>query len=478
MKLSSLLFGISDIKTENFSDLDIRSVTVSSSSCKRGSLFVAIKGEKHDGCDFIGEAYARGARVFVLSEKRTIPSDSVTILSNNPRKTLAELCSKISGNPEKKMMFVGITGTKGKTTTSVLLSKILDGMGIKNIAVGTLGVIGMEYPKYVNTTPDPTVLFPLFKEAQRRGVRVVILEVSSQALKDFRIFGIKFDSVGFTGLGRDHVGFSEHPTVSDYICSKRLLFTSYGAKRAVVNFDDPYSSYMSADIPKVIRCGLTENSEIVISDYSDNADGSSFLISGVRVVTKLPGLYNARNTAIALALAREITGNSISEGAGYVNSVKISGRYDRHVIDGKNIIIDYAHNKDSVKEVIKLSRRLFGGKIICVFGSVGERSFKRRQELAEVTEKYADFSVITSDNPGYELPLSICADIYSFFKDKTKAKIIVDRGNAISYAIGLANVGDSVLLLGKGHETVMYISGKEIRFSDADFVNQYEKEAK
>jgi UDP-N-acetylmuramoyl-L-alanyl-D-glutamate--2,6-diaminopimelate ligase len=478
MKLSRLLLGISDIKTENFSDLDVSSVTASSASCKRGALFVAIKGEKHDGCDFIGEAYGRGARVFVLPEKRMLPNDSTMILSNNPRKTLAELCSKISGNPEKKMMFIGITGTKGKTTTTVLLSKILDGMGVKNIAVGTLGVVGMEHPKYVNTTPDPTVLFPLFKEAYRKGVRVVILEVSSQALKDFRIYGIKFDAVGFTGLGKDHVGFSEHPTVSDYIYSKRLLFTSYGAKRAVVNFDDPYSSYMSADIPKVIRCGTTENSDIVISDYSDNANGASFLISGIRVVTKLPGLYNARNTAIALALAREITGNSISEAVGYVNSVKISGRYERYVIDGKNIIIDYAHNKDSVKEVIKLSRRLFGGKIICVFGSVGERSFERRRELAEVAEKYADFSVITSDNPGYEFPLSICADIYSVFKDKNKAKIIADRGNAISYAISLANAGDAVLLLGKGHETVMYISGREILFSDAEFVSQYKKEAK
>jgi len=477
MKLSILLDGISDIMIENFSDLDIHSVTASSLCCKGGSLFVAIKGEKHDGCEFIGDAYARGARAFVTPVKRNVPDGSVLILSNNPRKTLAELCSKIMGNPGKRLMFVGITGTKGKTTTSVLLSKILDGMGIKNIAVGTLGVVGMEYPKYVNTTPDPTVLFPLFKEALRRDVRVVILEVSSQALKEFRIFGIRFDCVAFTGFGRDHIGGCEHPTVSDYIYSKRMLFTSYGAKRAVVNFDDPYSSYMSAGIPRVIKCGFTENSDIVIKAYFDTAIGASFSVGGVSVVTRLPGLYNARNIAIALALAREITGNSISEGAGYVRSVKINGRYDRRVINGRNVIIDYAHNRDSIKEVITLSRRLFGGKIICVFGSVGERSFERRRELAEAAEKYADFSVITSDNPGYEAPLAICADIYSNFNDKTKAKIIVDRGNAISYAIGLADVGDSVLLLGKGHETEMYIEGKKIRFSDAEYVNHIKKEA-
>lgn len=471
MKLSRLLSDISDVEIGNFFEQEISSVTLDSRSARRGCIFVAIRGAKCDGGDYATEAYAQGARVFVSERKLVLPKEVTIIISKNARKTLAEICSKLSGNPEKKMMLVGITGTKGKTTTSVLLSKILDGVGVKNVVIGTLGVLGVDYPKPTNTTPDPTVLFPVFRLALKSGIRVAILEVSSQALKEMRVFGLRFDSVGFTGIGKDHIGVSEHPTVSDYLFSKRKLFTSYGATRAVVNYDDAYCSYMSADVPKVVRCGFTSSSDILISDFIDSPEGAHFSLSGVSVSTLMPGIYNARNTAIALALAREITGSSISECSHYVSDVKISGRFESRILDGKNIIIDYAHNADSVREVLSLCRRLFGKRVICVFGSVGERSFARRRELADTAEKYADFSVITSDNPGSEPPISVCADIYSNFKDKTRAKIIAERGAAISYALSVARSGDCVAILGRGHECHMYINGKKIAFSDTDYID-------
>lgn len=477
MKLSKLIEGINGIVSVNFQDIEITSVTAISSRCRAGSLFVAINGSRFKGADFVLSAHDLGARAFVSSEKLPKLKNSVFIYSKCPRKTLAELCANLNGNPEKKLLFVGITGTKGKTTTAAFLSNILDGLGVKNIVVGTLGIKGTGHGETQNTTPDPTVLFPLFKSAYRQGVKVVILEVSSQALKDFRVYGIPFDCVAFTGLGHDHIGENEHPSVSDYIFSKRSLFNSYGAKRAVVNSDDPYSSYMTADVPKVTRCGFSGNSDLVIKDFKDSPGGASFKLGGAQVVCSLPGIYNARNISLALALAREVSGCSIHEAAKHVSKTTVPGRFNYIDFYGRNIVIDYAHNQESMREIINLSRSLFGKKIFCVFGSVGDRSFVRRRELATVSEELADFSVITSDNPGYEMPLSICTDIYSAFKDKTKAKIIVDRAEAINYAIREAKVGDSVLILGKGHETSINVCGKIIPFSDADVVEKLKREA-
>lgn len=476
MKLSKLIEGVKDIQTENFRDVEITSVTADSNKCRAGSLFVAVCGSKFNGNDFIGSAYERGARVFVASKKEEIKHDAVFVYSKNTRKTLAELCANLNGNPERKLLFVGITGTKGKTSTSCFLSSVLCGIGVKNVVVGTLGVSGDFCAETPNTTPDPTVLFPLFKNAYRRGIRVVLLEVSSQALKDYRVYGIPFDCVVFTGIGRDHIGEFEHSSFSDYLCSKRSLFSSYGAKRAIVNSDDSYSMYMSADVPRVVKCGFSSNSDYKINNFSDSPMGSEFKINGISVSSSVPGIYNARNATLALAVAKEITGSSISRLSKYISSAIIPGRFDYIELSGKNIVIDYAHNRESMTEIINLSKRLFGNRIICVFGSVGGRSYMRRRELACVAEKLADFSVITSDNPGYEFPLSVCADIYAEFKDKTKAKIITDREAAIYYAVNEANIGDAVLILGKGHETSINFCGKSIPFSDMGVINKMRRE--
>ena len=471
MKLSSLIDGISDIEAVNFKDFEITSIAASSERCRPGAVFFAIKGARHNGADFIPEAHRAGARVFVCGEKVDASNDSVVIYSKTPRKTLAELCSKISGNPEKRLMFVGITGTKGKTTTAYLVSKILDGTGVKNLMIGTLGIEGGGI-KTVNTTPDPTVLFPALRDAVHKGVKVVILEVSSQALKDYRIYGISFDCVVFTGLGQDHIGVAEHPTISDYVASKRALFHSYGAKRAVVNFDDSYSSYMSAGIPRVIRCGFTDGANLHIENYTDGKDGAKFTVNGYSVKSRLCGEHNAINLTLALGAAKEISGVTVEMAAKHVAEVLIPGRFNTFKLNGITAVVDYAHNYDSMRATLSLARRLFGGRIICVFGSVGERSLSRREQLARAAEEYADFSVITTDNPGSEPPLSICRDIYDGFTDKSKATIISNRARAIDYAMKTAKRGDAVMILGRGHEKSISIRGKSIPFSDIEYVKQ------
>ncbi len=472
MKLSRLLASVFSVEIPPEKDVEITVVTDDSRECREGALFVAIKGSKLDGTDFIPDAYERGARVFVLSKKIKLPKDSIAIYSKNPRKTLAELCSTFYEHPERKLVTVGITGTKGKSTTAYLLSKILSGVGVENAVVGTLGVFGLDGFDIKNTTPTSPLIYKILYAAHKRGIRVVIIEVSSQALKEARVFGINFNAVAFTGLSRDHIGGCEHPTFSDYVYSKRTLFTSYGAGIAVVNSDDAYSAYMSAGVARVVKCGFSDNAEILINRFSDTPDGSEFYLGDVKVSSSLPGEYNARNITLALALARVITGKSIVEASREVRGARIDGRFEVISLDGVNVVIDYAHNYDSMREVATLSRRLFDGKIIFVFGSVGERGIDRRRELAEAAEKYADFSVITSDNSGEELPLSICADIYAGFSDKTKAKIIVGRADAISYAVEEAKPGDAVLILGKGHERFLSQGGKRIPFADADCVKR------
>ena len=466
MKLSKLLSELCESEIQNFREVEITKISQSSKKCSKTTLFVAIKGAKRDGHDYIDEAYSRGVRVFLCAKKVYGYEDAVIIYSKNTRKDMATLCSVLAGRPERHLILVGITGTKGKTTTVYILSKILEHFNVKNLTVGTLGIDNKTSASAHNTTPDPTVLFPALKRALRSGAKVALLEVSSQALKDLRIYGIAFDYVAFTGLGRDHIGIYEHPDFSDYLRAKRSLFTSYGAKRAVVNFDDAYSSYMSAGVPNVIRCGFSHGADLRIDAYSDREAGAEFTVSGEAVKTTLVGKYNATNMTIALAIAGAILDVPYKCILSSLCEVNIPGRFERHKYRGIRVIVDYAHNENSFTEVIGLARRLFGGRIISVFGSVGERSFHRRGELARVSEKMSDFSVITADTSGQEYTLSICSEIYSAYSDKTLAKIITDRREAIKYALGVAKAGDTVLLLGKGHEK------SDDGLSDGEFIDR------
>ena len=276
----------------------------------------------------------------------------------------------------------------------------------------------------------------------------------------------------FTGLGYDHIGLWEHPTLSDYVASKRTLFNSYGAKRAVVNFDDPYSSYMSAGIPRVIKCGFFCGTDLHIENYTDGKSGAEFTVNGIKVSCKLFGEYNARNITLALGAVREVCALSLDAATEYVKDVTVPGRFNMFSVDGVNAVVDYAHNYDSMRATLCLARRLFCGRIIAVFGSVGERSLFRRVQLARAAEEYADFSVITTDSPGYEPPLSICRDIYEAFTDKSTAVVLPDRAGAIDYAMKIAMPGDAVMILGRGHEKTININGMAIPFSDIEYVKK------
>jgi UDP-N-acetylmuramoyl-L-alanyl-D-glutamate--2,6-diaminopimelate ligase len=477
MKLCELFLDILDIEEDKLSDTEISIVTSDSKQCIKDALFVALGGRNFDGNDYVDEAISKGAKVIVSEKDLDKKQNCLIIKVENARKILSLLSARINKNPEKSLSFIAVTGTKGKSTTSEFLLRILSLFGVNAISIGTLGVRGKINEETHNTTPIPEELFSILKRALDLGVSCVVMEMSSQALFDCRAYGIKFERAIFTNLSRDHIGGAEHKSFSEYLLSKRLLFLDYGVKKAFINRDDAYFSYFYLSRGKTYKCGFNRDSDFIISDYKECENGADFRLSGIPVSISLPGKYNASNAALALCASSDFLGVGIEKVKDSLRGVKLEGRFEIHSVKGRRVIIDYAHNADSFYRLSSLVRSLFSGRIIAVFGSVGDRGYERRRSLASAAEASFDFSVITSDDSKWESPLNICEDIYSSFFDKTKATVIPDRREAIEYALMLSKCeNDTVLLLGKGHEKYLSIGGKKIAFSEREILFELDRQ--
>ncbi len=462
-------------------DFSVEKITVDSREADGKSIFAPILGYRLNGADFVGDAYRRGCRVFLSETENGFKNDIAIIKTENIRKTVAELSKVVYDFDNTKTEIIAVTGTKGKTSTALYTAKILSSLGIECFSVGTLGVAsgdGKILRKTKNTTPEATELFRILSDCQRKGAQVIILEVSSQALKDFRVYGLEFFATIFSSFGTDHIGESEHESFTDYARSKRSLFTDYKSEFRIFNADDKYFSYMAFGTEKRIKCGFSEGSEFEISEPKISEKGSRFLLDGVPVSIKSFSEYDIRNVSLALAAAVLYTGKSISELAPLISDFTLPGRLERHEVNGRIFVIDFAHNALSFLSVMKVVRRFCKGRIIAVFGSVGGRSRERRREIAEVSERYADFSIITSDDPEFESAKDICKDILSHFKDKSLCETVVDREKAILRAYELSGEGDYILLLGKGHEEKMKVMGREQAFSEREIIEKLKKQTK
>ena len=446
MKLSEVCRGI-DVEVVCGEDvsaqkLEIREMCIDSRKADKESIFAPILGRKENGGDYVGDAYSRGCRAF-LSETNASPKrDCIIIKTKNIRKTVAELSFKINEEAFEKIKIIGITGTKGKTSIAFTIAKILSMQGVRAFSIGTLGLCdgdGTVIERTKNTTPEPTALSRLIKRCADMGAEVIALEVSSQAIVDFRVYGLRFFAVVFSSLAADHIGKSEHENFTEYVMAKRSFFVDYKAEYRIFNADDMYTPYIAFGTEKCIKCGFMERSDYLITDFSSSPSESSFKLSGVSVSSSMPARYDAVNISLALVAASLVSGLEISNLAANVPSVRIPGRFERHYINGRNVIIDYAHNGFSMASVLSIVRKLYSGKIISVFGSVGDRSKGRRRELAEAAEAGADYSVITSDNPGFESAESICMEIMHYFKNKNACEICVDREAAVFRAYELSS---------------------------------------
>ena len=473
MKLCELI----EIKNaHSAAEREVRRICMNSAHCSEDSIFVCYKGKRLDSHTFAREAYDKGCRAFISERPLGLPNDAFVIISKKPRKTAAEFSSRLYGEVQKSLRFVGITGTKGKSSVALMLSHVLTRCGIRHAVVGTLGVLGLgEVIPLENTTPDVTLLYPIFKKMRDAGIGVVIMEVSSQALADERLHTLRFDTVIFTSFGLDHVGELEHTSEGDYLASKRRLFTEYSSELAVLNSDDSHAEFLTRGVKRRISCSLGGKADFSARRIRGGRDKTLFTLRGYEYAIPVIGRHNVMNSLLAVATAEAVFGIDFRAALATLSDVTLPGRFEVHDTHRARFVIDYAHNYMSVAAASVAAREAFGGRQIFVIGSVGGRGVERRRELARAAEELAEFTVITSDNPDFEPSVCICAEIYSHFRDKTRAKVITDREEAIKYAFSIASRGDTVMLFGKGHEKYQRIRGKNIPFSEQSIIRSLDK---
>ena len=484
VNLKEVLIGIAGLKAKGNLDIDITSVEDDYRQVKDGSMFVAIKGFEHDGHNFIDKAIENGAKVIMFEEGEDYKrfktnKDTTLIMAPDTRKALAKCECNFYGNPSKKFKLIGITGTKGKTTTSFMIKAILEKAGKKVGLIGTIAnYIGDEIIEESSiTTPDSVKLQKIFAQMVEEKVDVVVMEVSSQSLKLDRVEGTDFDIGIFTNFSQDHISPKEHPNMKDYFEKKLKLFNM--CKYGIVNADDLYT----AKIPDLIKdypietfgidnnCNFSAKDLTVTNTYADFK--AKIKDRNERIKVSIPGRFSVYN-ALAAICATRMLGASPEDIKEALKSIKVPGRSE--MVDNKKnipIMIDYAHSPESLESILKTLSTYTIGRVICVFGCGGDRDTSKRPVMGEIAGRLADYTIITSDNPRTEDPEEIINQIEQGIK-KTKAKYecITNRKEAIKKAIMIASKNDIVLLAGKGHEKYQEINKVKNPFDERQIVKE------
>ena len=481
MLLSEIFHNV-NYTCRNFSDREIEDIVYSSRNAGDGKIFVALTGAFTDGHDYAHSAYLAGSRVFLLEKEVELPSDALCIFVENTRAVLSRISANFFSHPSKDIDVIGVTGTKGKTTVTHMLSTCLNECGIKSGVVGTVGAYyDGNYIPTVNTTPESYEIQRILRIMADAGCKACCIEVSSIGLKNHRVDDVSFSVGVFTNLSPDHIGGAEHDSFEDYSFWKKQLFRK--CRTAVFNKDDLFSE----EIIKEISCDYKQFSVDGDADFSaaemKNLRTEDFFGVGFSCKAPdgvfdakiaMPGFYSVYNALAAVAVCKEY-GIENEKIAVALEKARVKGRNELMSVPADfAVIIDYAHNGQSFNSVIDTVKEYPHGKIICVYGSVGDRAQLRRQEMGLVCGKKADLSIITTDDPGFEDPAAIAEEIAFFVKKEGgEYKIIVDRTEAVHYALSIAEKDDIVLILGKGHETIQKIKGEKVHYSDHEAVNSY-----
>lgn len=465
MLLKDILLGICDYT----GDESIDDIVYNSKYAQKGTLFVALRGALSDGHKYIKDAYEKGVRVFVAQDDSMAHAyvDATFIKVNDTRKALATISRNFFNKPDEDITMIAITGTKGKTTTANIIYEALKKMGAKPGIIGTNGVFYADKEEAVdNTTPESYEVYRILNNMREEKITHCVLEASSIGLKMKRLYGINFDIGVFTNISHDHIGGIEHPDFDDYFHSKMLLKDI--SKKFIYNEDD---EKLRETIKNGINFSINEESDykaenIVISDDIFKIQ-SDFDIKGKVFEVKSISKYDIYNYLAAISVLKEI-GYDWSEIIDAVKNISIRGRFEEINVNDRLYIIDYAHNYISLKSILETLKHFKKNKIICIFGSVGGRSEKRREELAEVSDALADISIVTSDNPNFEDPAKICNEIASFIKGVHYTE--PDREKAIKLSYELSELGDIIVVAGKGHETYQLIKGEKVHYSDKECI--------
>jgi UDP-N-acetylmuramoyl-L-alanyl-D-glutamate--2,6-diaminopimelate ligase len=460
--------------------LEIKGITCNSKAVKRGFVFVAIKGNRHDGSCFIKEAIANGASVVVAEEKISgikIPDALKLLMVNDCRKFLAEASAEFYDYPSGKIKVVGITGTNGKTTISYLIEALAKEA---RYDCGVIGTINYRFKgKKIaakNTTPGAAQLQELLAKMHAQRIKYCAMEVSSHALDQERVSGINFSHAIFTNLTHDHLDY--HKTLENYFLAKAKLFRALPARGvAIINNDDKYSQRIKQlTCCGLISYGIKNKSTVRAKDIDYGVEGAKFTLIApgvnIRIKTSLIGQFNIYNilAAISWAISENLRLKDIKSA---IEEFKfVPGRLERvSCKKGYNVFVDYAHTPDALFNVISALRPLVAGKIIVIFGCGGERDKLKRPKMGKIATGSADYAIITSDNPRCEDPLRIIRDIRRGIGKKNYC-VIPDRFKAIKAGLALANKGDCLIIAGKGHEHYQVLKNRVLHFSDREAVEK------
>ena len=479
-KLSELMDRLKPDLLCGSPEKEISAVVYDSRKITEGCLFIAIRGANFDGHSAIPQAIEKKAAA-VLAE--TIDGDMLKDCENagltvarteNTRYGLGLVSAAWFGHPAGKLQTIGITGTKGKTTTTYLIKSMLENAGVKCGLIGTIEVDnGKDRIPAVNTTPESYLVQEYFAQMVENGCKAVVMEVSSQALMMHRVAGITYDIGVFTNLSPDHIGPNEHKDFEEYLHCKSLLFRQ--SRVALVNGDDPYTEQILKDntCGTVERYGFGENDDYRASGetlkHEHGALGVCFHLDGWKaedgsvlseVEAPFPGRFSIYNVLSALAVCRHLKVNAEAAQKG-LKQAHVKGRIEMLPVSSEyTLMIDYAHNAMALESLLTTLKEYQPKRIVTLFGCGGNRAKSRRYEMGEVSGRLSDFTIITSDNPRNEEPMDIIADIVTGMK-KTDGEYIEipDRREAIAYAMHNAKQGDVVVLAGKGHEDYQEIKG-------------------
>lgn len=462
-------------------DKEITSLVYDSRKIKPGAVFVCIAGTVRDGHDFIPEMMEKGAVAFVVEREDIELVEGFTyILVENTRIALAELAAAYFDYPAKKIKTIGITGTKGKTTTTYLVKSILESAGIKTGLIGTIeSIIGDKQIPSVNTTPESYIVQEMFRDMVDAGLEAVVMEVSSQALMMHRVEGFTFDIGVFTNLEPDHIGGNEHKDFEDYMYCKSLLFQK--CKLGIFNGDSEHlEGIMKGHTCEVETFGYGEKNDLRAENVEllkeQGALGVKYHVNGIEnfdVEVNVPGSFSVYNSLTAIAICNHfgVKKDTIKSA---LKNVSVKGRIEMvPVTKSYTLMIDYAHNAMALESLLTTLKAYNPPRLVCLFGCGGNRAKSRRYEMGEVSSRLADLTVITSDNPRNEEPMDIIADILVGVKKADGEYVtIADRKEAIKYCMEHALDGDIIVLAGKGHEDYQEINGVKYPMDERELIRE------
>ncbi len=461
---------------------EVNGISYDSRSAKQGDLFFCLKGYNSDGHAYAKSAYDKGVRLFAVQDKTDLPDDAHIIYFDDTRAALASASARFFDEPAKSMYVIGITGTKGKTSTSFMLKRIFESAGKKVGIIGTTGIYyGDVFVSSHNSTPESYIIHSTLAKMRDSGCDIVIAETSSQGFKMHRTDGIMFDSGIFTNISPDHISPSEHPDFDDYLQCKCMLFKQ--SKHVYLNCEtDHFEQIRQAAGEKCTTFGKSRDADVRISDFAYSINGGRLLTSFVctengishRIDCNMPGEFSIYNAAAAISAARGagVDWQAIKKG---LSDVYVKGRMEIVPTDTDyTVIIDFAHNALSCQKLFETIKVYSPKRIISVFGCGGNRSVMRRHDMGEIIGKASDIAIVTADNPRNEAMQSINKDIKAGLDKTDAAQIYIDdRKAAIEAALDMARPGDCILLIGKGHEDYQEIAGQTVHFVERDVVIDY-----